>query len=186
MRKILIIPAFTISLLLITNSAYPNIIYLGIQSGVSLQKPSFSDIEFNTDTTFLMGLNGGFRLGGFGLELNYFQAAHNLEPVDILAFDWGKRELDFSYVGGNFKIGIPFPLIFPYATIGYGYYTANPEGIEEEKEGGLNIGAGLEIAFGRIALRGEGKYHKVGINFEERKFDFTNFTFIIGLNFYIF
>jgi len=184
MKRVFIIVTF--SLFLITGYAYSNIIYLGVQSGISLQKPSFSDIEFNTDSTFLMGLNGGLRLGGFGFELNYFQAAHNLEPVDILTFDWGERELDFSYLGGNIRIGIPLPLIFPYATVGYGYYTANLEGIDEEKEGGLNIGAGVEVSFGRLGIKGEGKYHKVGINFEERKFDFKNFTFIVGLNFYIF
>ncbi|MCP2520380.1 porin family protein [Candidatus Aminicenantes bacterium AC-335-B20] len=186
MRKFFLIIVFPIFVFLISTPAWSNIIYLGVQSGISLQKPSFSDIEFNTDTTFLMGLNGGFRLGGFGFELNYFQAAHNLEPVDILTFDWGKRELDFSYLGGYFKIGIPFPLIFPYATIGYGYYTANLEGIDKEKKGGLSIGAGVEISFGKLGIKGEGKYHKVGINFEERKFDFKNFTFIVGLNFYIF
>jgi opacity protein-like surface antigen len=83
-------------------------------------------------------------------------------------------------------MGLPLPMIYPYAVMGYGSYTANVEGIDEEKDSGLSIGAGVEISFGRIALKGEGKYHKVGINIQQRKFDFADFTFIIGLNFYFF
>ncbi|MFQ6083782.1 MAG: outer membrane beta-barrel protein [Candidatus Aminicenantia bacterium] len=160
-------------------------LYLGLDGGISLQKPSFSDIEFNTDTTFLFGANLGIRLGGLGLEVSYFQAAHNLEPEDIFSFDWGERKLDFNYIGLNVKIGFPLVLFSPYFTVGYGYYTADLEEIAKENDGGFNLGAGVDIFFGKhISLAAEGKYHRVGINLEERKFGFSNFTFSAGLNFY--
>jgi len=96
-------------------------IYLGLQGGFSAQKPSLKDVDFNTDTTYLYGLRAGVRFMMVGLELSYFQAAHNLELSDVVGLDWGGREIDYNFVGLNLKYFFPLMVLHPYLTAGYGY-----------------------------------------------------------------
>jgi opacity protein-like surface antigen len=159
-------------------------LYLGIQGGYSAQKPSLKDVEFNTDTTFVYGLRAGIRVLMIGVEASYFQAAHNLDPADILSLDWGEREIDYNFLGLNLKYFFPLIFLNPYITAGYGYYTADIDEIDKDKNGGYNLGLGLELNLGRLSLTAEGKYHHVKLEIEEMDLKIGDFTLVGGLSFY--
>jgi len=160
-------------------------IYLGLQGGFSAQKPSLKDVEFNTDTTYLYGFRGGVRFMMMGLELNYFQAAHNLELADIVGFDWEGRDIDYSFVGLNFKYFFPLMVVQPYITAGYGYYTADIKDIDKDRDRGYNLGVGVELVLGKkFSLLAEGRYHLVDFEIDDRKLEVGDFTFSGGFNIY--
>jgi len=77
--------------------------FLGFQGGFSAQKPSLKDIEFNTDTTFLYGLRAGVKVWMIAFEVNFFQAAHNMELEEVLTLDWDGRQVNYNFIGGNLK-----------------------------------------------------------------------------------
>jgi len=159
--------------------------YLGLQGGWSAQKPSFTGVAFNTDTTFLYGAQAGLKFLMLAVEVNYFQAAHNLEVKDLLSFDWGGKEVDYNYLGLNVKMFFPLLLVHPYLTAGYGYYTADIRDIDKDTDRGFNVGAGLELRLGStLALQAEGKYHRVKVSIEERELTLGDFTLSGGVNIY--
>jgi len=159
------------------------LIYVGAQAGWSAQKPSLSNIEFSTDTSFLYGLRAGLRFAGLGVELNYFQAAHNMEPKDFLGLRWKDRQMDYSYIGLNGKIYFPIPIIQPYITAGFGYYAADIHEIDKDSNGGYNFGLGAELMLGkRFSLTAEGKYHHVKLDIDNLDLTLGDFTFSGGFN----
>lgn len=160
-------------------------IYLGALGGVSVQKPNLKEVEFNTDTSYVYGLRAGIKFLMLAVELNYFQAAHNLELQQLAFLDWGGKEVDYHYLGINLKYYFPFFLIQPYFTGGYGYYTANIHEIDKDTDRGFNFGLGLELNLGKsVSLVGEGKYHYVQLDIEERDLKLGDFTATAGINFY--
>jgi opacity protein-like surface antigen len=159
------------------------LIYIGAQAGWSAQKPSLSNIEFSTNTSFLYGLRAGLRFMGMAVELNYFQAAHNMEPKDFLQLRWKDREVDYNYIGVNGKIYFPIPVVQPYLTAGYGYYTADIHDIDKDKNGGFNFGLGAELMLGkRFSLTAEGKYHHVKLVIDNLDLTLGDFTLTGGFN----
>jgi hypothetical protein len=186
MRKILL-SAFVLifSLLLAIHAFGQGGLYLGVQAGYSAQKPSLKDIEFNTDTTFLYGVRAGVKIMMIAVEVNYFQAAHNLELKELVTFEWGEREIDYSYLGLNLKYFFPLVVLNPYVTFGYGYYTADIRNIDEDKGKGFNLGVGLELSMGgKFSLLAEGKYHHANLDIDERELKLGDFTFSAGVNIY--
>lgn len=160
-------------------------IYLGIQVGYSAQKPSLKDVEFNTDTTYLYGLRAGIKLLMIAVELNYFQAAHNIDLADPTSIDWGGRDVDYNFVGLNLKYFFPLLLFQPYLTFGYGYYTADIKAIDKDRDGGYNLGVGLELKLGaKFSLLAEGKYHHVNLDIKEKELGLGDFTLSGGFNIY--
>jgi len=160
-------------------------LYLGVQGGYSAQKPSLKDVEFNTDTTYLIGLRLGVKLMMIAIELNYFQAAHNIDLTDPLSIDWGGREVDYNYLGLNLKYFFPLLLLQPYLTIGYGYYSADISDIDKDRDGGYNLGVGLELKLGsKFSLLAEGKYHHVNLDINDKKLGLGDFTISGGFNIY--
>ena len=95
---------FIFTLVFISNVHAQGGLYFGIQAGYSAQKPSLKNIDFNTDTTFLYGLRAGVKIMMIAVEINYFQAAHNLDVADLLALDWGGRQVDYNFIGLNLKV----------------------------------------------------------------------------------
>jgi opacity protein-like surface antigen len=160
--------------------------FLGGQLGISIQKPSIEEIEFSTDTTYLYGVFAGIKFSSLALEFHYFQAAHDLE-IEELIDPWADREIDYNYVGLNLKVFLPIPLLNPYLTGGYGTYRAEISGIDKDANEGFNIGAGIELRLGdHFALRGEGKYHRVKLNIDDRDLKLGDFTAAVGITFYLF
>ncbi len=160
-------------------------VFLGGQFGLSAQKPSLSEFEFSTNTTYLYGLFAGIKVSSLALEANYFQAAHNLELKEVLD-PWADREIDYNYIGVNLKLFLPLPILNPYLTGGYGSYKADISGVDSDSNGGFNFGAGLELKLGNhFAIRGEGKYHHVKLNIDERELKLGDFTLAAGVVFYI-
>ncbi|MBS3819650.1 porin family protein [bacterium] len=160
-------------------------IYLGALGGISIQKPSLQEVEFNTDTTYLYGLRAGVKFMMFAVELNYFQAAHNLELQQMALLDWEGREVDYNFVGVNLKYFLPFFIFHPYLTGGYGYYTAHIHEIDKDTDGGFNFGLGLELNLGkRLSLLAEGKYHYVQLDINERDLKMGDFTVTGGISLY--
>lgn len=159
--------------------------YLGVQAGYSAQKPSLSDVEFNTNTTFLYGARFGINLLMFAVEANYFQAAHDLELSQFATFDWGGRSIDYNFIGLNFKYFFPLLLLQPYLSVGFGYYTADIQAIDKDTSSGYNLGLGVEMKLGkRLALLAEGRYHVVKLDIDQRELKLGNFAITGGLNFY--
>ncbi|MBN1272168.1 MAG: outer membrane beta-barrel protein [Candidatus Aminicenantes bacterium] len=161
-------------------------VFIGVLGGFSAQKPSLENVEFSYDTTFLFGLRAGIRLWRITLEGSYFQAAHNLLPKDLLTFQWGEREVEYSYIGLTLKYDFFSVAVFhAYAALGFGYYTADIHDIDRDSEGGYNLGVGVELTLGEnFALMAEGKFHHVRVSIKELDFGIGNFSICGGLSYY--
>jgi opacity protein-like surface antigen len=159
-------------------------IYIGVHAGVDTQTPKITGIQFNSDTGFLYGVRAGIQILMLAAEVNYSQAAHNISLNGNLLSDWNNRQVDYSYIGVNLKFIFSLPILHPYLTGGYGYYTENIHSIEQKRNGGYNFGAGVELKLGRIALLAEGKYNHVNLDIQNNSLSLGDFTFVGGLNFY--
>lgn len=157
--------------------------YIGVQGGLSYEKPSLGKIEFNKDSSFLYGAQIGLRFLFLGIEGQYYRANHSLKSDDILLADFNGRGLDYAFLGINVKIGAPLLIIYPYLSVAYGSYSAKIEDFGDNSERGYNVGAGVELTLGKISLFAEGKYIDFGLDVKERKFDFGGFNLHFGLNF---
>jgi opacity protein-like surface antigen len=159
--------------------------FLGVQAGYSAQNPSFKNLEFNKDTTYLLGARAGVKFFVFAVEVNYFKAAHNLSIKEIGALDWGDARVDYHYIGLNLKYFFPILVFNPYLTAGYGYYTADIRSIDKDTEKGFNLGLGFELNLGStFALMAEGKYHQAKLDIDDTKLKFDNFTICGGITLY--
>lgn len=162
-----------------------SIFFIGVQGGWSSQKPKLTNVEFNSDTSFMYGVRAGVKFMMLALEANYFQAAHNLIVKDGIAFDWDEREIDYSYLGLNLRGYVPLVLVHPYFTVGYGYYKANIKGIGKDSDKGFNVGLGAELSLGdKFSLLAEGKYHRVKVNIDGSELKLGDFTLSGGFNIY--
>lgn len=159
-------------------------LYAGGFGGISTQKFSFQDVSFDTNTTFLYGLRFGLQAAMIAVEVNYYRAGHNVEMEDFFLFNWDGMENDLSYIGANVRLMIPAPLLRPFLSFGYGFYTADIHNIDKDSEGGFNFGAGLEVKLGPVAVIGEGKFNKVTMDLENLSVGMSHFTFTAGLNVY--
>lgn len=154
-------------------------IYLGLQGGLSAQNADLGEIDFENDTSFAYGVRGGVRLLNFAVELSFLQASHTLDPDDF------GDQIDWNYFGLNGKLFLPIPVVSPYLTVGYGYYNVDVSAIGDDRTGGFNLGAGLEIGLGRkFSLTAEGKYHRFSADLDAGEFNATDFTVTGGFNVY--
>ena len=183
MKRMCAVVVFFVLFLTAANAFSQIGIYIGGFAGYSAQKPSFENVEFTTDTTFLYGLRGGIRFMMLALEVSYFRAMHNISMPDFVTFDWDGRVNDYNYIGLNLKYIFSLAIFHPFLTVGYGYYTVDIENIDKDKEGGINAGLGLEISLGKkISILAEGKYHHVVVDIQKIKLGLGNFTICGGLN----
>ncbi|MDD8025923.1 MAG: outer membrane beta-barrel protein [Acidobacteriota bacterium] len=160
-------------------------IYVGAFGGTSTQYPSAENVEFNADTTFVYGLRAGLKVLMVAVELNYFQAAHNILVGGGALLDWDQRVNNYSYIGLNGKIYFTIFMLKPFITAGYGYYTADIHNIETEKDGGINVGAGLDVKLGhRFSLTAEGRWQKVAMSIQNIQLSLGDFTLWAGLQFH--
>jgi len=184
-KRMIVILAIAFSLLSASHVHANNGVFLGLQAGYSAQRPSLSDIEFNTNTTFLYGARVGIKFFMMSLEANYFQAAHNLELSEFTTFHWGDRQIDYNYLGLNLKYFFPLLTIHPYITLGYGYYTVEIQQIDKDTNKGFNFGLGIELLLGgKLSLLAEGKYHIANLDIEDQNLKIGDFTISGGFNFY--
>jgi len=159
-------------------------VYLGPYAGVSAQKPSFDDVRFDTDTTFLYGLRAGVQVLMFAFEFNVFKAGHSVEMEDFLLFDWDGLENDYSFIGGNLRMMFPLVIFRPFFALGYGSYTADLKDIDIAHKGGWNFGGGLEVKLGKLAVIGEAKWQNAKFDLDDFKVGFGDFTFTAGFHLY--
>jgi len=160
-------------------------IYIGPHLGLSSPKPKLEDIELTTDTSFLYGLRAGIKIAMVGLEVNYFQSAHNLDLEQVAPFGWDEREVDYNYLGLNLKWFFPILFIHPYITVGYGYYTADITTIDKDTTRKLNAGAGVEVHIGsKFSILAQGKYQSLNFDLDNLDFNIKDFTFSGGFNIY--
>jgi hypothetical protein len=170
---------------LVPNISAQTGIYLGPHLGISAPKPTLEGVELDTDTTFLYGVRAGVKIAMVGLEINYFQAAHNLDLKQIAPFGWNEREVDYNYLGLNFKWFFPIVFVHPYLTVGYGYYTADVMNIDKDTVRKFNAGAGVEIHIGsKFSILAQGKYQNLDFDLDNLDFNFKDFTFSGGFNLY--
>jgi opacity protein-like surface antigen len=185
MKKIIVIGLILVTSLGLASKSWAQAgIYLGAYGGVDTQKPTLTGIDFNSDTSFIYGLRAGVRFLMLALELNYFQAAHNLSLNGDLLASWNNRQVDYSFIGLNLKYIFSVLMLHPYLTAGYGYYTADIQAIDKKRDGGYNLGLGLEIQLGKkFALLVEGKYNHVTLDIQERNLGLGDFTLVGGFIF---
>lgn len=165
--------------------------YLGFQVGNSYEKPKIDGIKISEDTGFLWGVQGGLRLLMFSLEGTYYRSNHSLVPPEGCPTGCTEaRDLGYSFLGGNIKLGIPLIVVYPYLTFGYGIYSADIKGLGDGTDWSYNIGAGLEVRLGRIGLFAEGRYEDFNISIESLDieeildFDFGGFNLVFGFNYH--
>jgi opacity protein-like surface antigen len=185
-KKIFVSTAAMILLLSISTGYAQSGFFLGLQGGYSAQKPQLSSFEFNTDTTYLYGVRAGVKVWAIALEVNFFQAAHNIALVELDQHEWDGRQVDYNFIGGNLKYFFPLAFFHPYITIGYGYYTANINQIDKDTDSGYNFGLGFELHLGKkFSLLVEGKYHRVKLYIDELDLKIGDFTASGGFNIYL-
>ena len=185
MKKVVAGIVLVLSVLCFVPNVQAGFIYLGLQGGLSMQKAKFSDITFSTDSSFLYGIKAGVKFMMFAAELNYFQAAHNLDPKDISLPMWRDRKLDYSYLGANLRWIFPILVVQPYLTAGYGYYTVDIHDIDKDHNGGFNVGVGVEVMLGgKFSLSAEGRYHHVTLDIATESFKVGDFSLTGGFNIY--
>lgn len=160
-------------------------LYLGFQGGVSSQRASFEGVDFDGETTFVYGLRAGVKVLIVAAELQFLQAAYNLStdspPAPLR--DWNDRRIRWNSYGLNVRIMMPFSLVSPYLTGGYGYYGADIDAIDDDRSAGWNAGLGLEIPLGRkLALTAEARYHRARFDIREGELKTGTFTVAGGLN----
>jgi opacity protein-like surface antigen len=159
--------------------------FIGVQGGWSMQKPSFEEVDFDSDSSFLYGARIGVKFMMFAIEANYFQAAHNLMVKELVAFDWDGVEVEYNYLGVNLRVYIPLIVVHPYFTVGYGSYSANLIDIAKDSNRGINLGLGVELQLGdKFSLMAEGKYHNVKVDIEGVELGLKNYTLSGGFNLY--
>jgi hypothetical protein len=158
--------------------------FIGLQGGWSQQNIDIRDVEFDKDTSFLYGARVGVRILTLVVEGNFYQAAHNIVASDVEHL-WDSRKINYNYLGLNVRFFLPFPLVNPYLTFGYGTYTADIKDVGEDKTGGWNAGLGAEVFLGKkFSFLGEVRYNPGDFEIETEEVKIKNFTFHIGFNFY--
>ena len=159
--------------------------FIGVQGGWSMQKPSFEEVKFNSDSSFLYGARVGVKFMMFAVEANFFQAAHNLVVKELVGLHFDGVEVDYNYLGINARVYIPLILVHPYFTVGYGWYSANLKDIGKDSNRGINLGIGVELQLGdKFSLMAEGKYHNVKVDIDESEWGLKNYTLSGGFNIY--
>jgi opacity protein-like surface antigen len=171
--------------ILASGATAKNGFFIGVQGGWSMQKPSFEEVKFDSDSTFLYGARAGVRFMMFAVEANFFQASHNLVLKELAAFDWDGVDVDYNYLGINARVYIPLILVHPYFTVGYGSYSAKLKDLGKDSNRGINLGIGVELQLGdKFSLMAEGKYHNVKVEIDESEWEFKNYTLSGGFNIY--
>jgi hypothetical protein len=84
-----------------------------LRRGVSAESRS-PGIKFDADTSFLYGARAGVKVLSLAIELEYFQAAHNLFTSGVSVPAWNDRQVDYNHLGVNVRWIIRPPVIHPY------------------------------------------------------------------------
>jgi len=187
MKKRLFMVLFLAAFILGMNVALPaqNGFYLGLMGGYSAQKPSLPEFSFDQDTSFVYGVKVGLKFLMFAVEGIYFQAAHTLKTTDPFFLSWADRQVDTNFLGVQMKYFMPILIIHPYLSLGYGYFGASIQEIDEDRGGGWNLGAGVEVHLGKkFALLVEGRYFFTRLEITQEEMKFGQFVLTGGLNFY--
>jgi opacity protein-like surface antigen len=162
--------------------------YIGIQAGLSQEKPSLEGIKFNRDSSFLYGAQVGLKFLFLRVEGQYYRAAHTLMYEDnihvVPSVPINGRGLDYSFLGVEVKAGLSFHILYPYLSVAYGSYLAKIADFGDNSKSGFNVGAGLELDLGKISLFAEGKYLDFSPDIDNLKFDFGGFNLHLGLNYH--
>lgn len=159
-------------------------VYTGAFGGVSSQKLKFDGGLTDPDKSFLYGLRLGLQALTFALEFNYARSGHDFSMAGAASAPAEGTRNDLSFIGGNLRIMFPITVFRPFLSVGYGYYTLDIHAIDKDMEDGLNVGLGLEVKLGKLAIIGEGKYNSVNMNLSEMDFGLRHFSLTAGLNYY--
>lgn len=183
-RRIVLLGVLIVCLLGSGNLFGDGMLFIGLQGGWSQQNIDIRDLEFDRDTAFLYGARVGVRILTFVVEGSFYQAAHNIGASDIGNL-WDSREINYNYLGLNVRFFLPFPIVNPYLTLGYGTYSADIKDIGKDKSGGWNAGLGVELFLAKkFSLLGEARYNNGTFDIEAEEIKIKDFTFHIGFNFY--
>ncbi|MBM3285643.1 MAG: porin family protein [Candidatus Aminicenantes bacterium] len=158
--------------------------YIGVQSGLSNQKVSAGKIAFDKDSSFLYGAQAGLRFLSLAVEGQFYRAAHSLLSDDPQLILYDGRGMYYYYLGVNAKVGFPLLVVYPYLTAGYGRYSASIRQIGKSTDQSFNVGAGAELALGKIGIFAELRYVDFGVEISGLTWDFGGLNFHCGLNYH--
>lgn len=170
---------------LATGAAAKTGLFIGVQGGWSMQKPSLGEVSFDSDSSFLYGARIGVKVLMFAVEANYFRTSHDLVLEGSTPLDGDGVDAGYNYLGVNARVYIPLILLHPYLTVGYGSYSAKLEDIGKDSNRGFNLGLGVELNLGdKLSLIAQGQYHQVKMEIGGEDLKLKNYTLSGGFNIY--
>jgi hypothetical protein len=178
-KHLLVIGAIAAGFLLAGNAAASTGFYIGPEFGWAGPSFSYTNLDFKGNSALLIGARAGFKILFLAVEGNYLTSSHTLSSED--GFLWEGNKTRLQTLGINGKLFIPFPLLHPYLTGGWGSYTVDIDDVGKGTNGGYNIGGGLELGLGSINLFAEGKYHWVKVEIKSSDLDVSFWTATFGL-----
>lgn len=180
-KPLVVLSVVAMGLLLAGNAAASTGFYLGPEFGWAGPSFSYTNLDFKGNSAFLIGARAGFKILFFAVEGSYLTQSHDLIS-DENAFLWEGNKTRLQTLGINGKLFIPFPLIHPYITGGWGSYTVDIDDVGKGTNGGYNIGAGLELGLGKMSLFAEGKYHMVTVDIKGSDLDVSYWAATFGFH----
>jgi hypothetical protein len=178
-KPLVVLSAVALGLLLAGNAAASTGFYFGPEFGWAGPKFSYTNLDFEGNSAMLIGARAGFKFLFFAVEGNYLTSSHELSSTNN-AFLWEGNKTHIQTLGINGKLFIPFPVIHPYISGGWGSYTVDIDDVGKETNGGYNIGGGLELGLGKISLFAEGKYHWVKVDIKGSDLDVSYWAATFG------
>jgi opacity protein-like surface antigen len=171
----------------LVGAAYAQEAYIGARYGWSRHKTKFSafGIRYKSDYSDAFGVQLGLRGRHLGIEANYYETDHFLNPLATPPAELDVERLELSNIGLNVIYFFSIPYLEPYVTAGYASYRVNVVGLQKDKSGGFNLGLGLSLRLLKsISLVVEGKYHWVDFIIKGDTLELNDLFLSLSFNYY--
>lgn len=187
MKKGLVSLLVLVVVLGLAGTSYAQEVYIGARYGWSRHKTKFGDfgIQYKSDYSDAFGVQLGLRGRHLGIEANYYETDHFLNPLGAPPAELDIERLELSSLGLNVIYFFSIPYLEPYVTAGYASYGVNAVGLEKSRKGGVNLGLGLSLrVFRSISLAAEGKYHWVDFIIKGNTLELNDLFLSLSFNYY--
>jgi opacity protein-like surface antigen len=188
MKRVLVLLAAVAAVLVPAAAADAPDISFGVRFGLAVDDSGFAGLPFEltNDSGVTLGLRMGYRRGHWAGEVVYLHADRSLIPKpEALP---GLESTTFRLNSLSFNV-LYFPLLHatlqPYLTAGYAYYRLDFVGYDQDRTGGFNVGAGLDLLLlPHVSVSLEAKHHWVDFLIGGVPFDFRAWAANLGLSYH--